>query len=142
MATIALGTAHLIIIKGVRESTLSVGKSRARNPTQNPTQQPPPNRPEPRRTLQRLRTAPCPQSTRRPYAARVTVLIKVKIKKKKPTQLSTTLTVAVVAPQRGSSTHHTPHHTPLHHSKVHPPHAAFQNILSESPCDGLTSWFE
>ena len=30
------------IIKGVRESTLSVGKSRARNPTQNPTQFDPP----------------------------------------------------------------------------------------------------
>ena len=33
------------MIKGVRESTLSVGKSRARNPTQNPTQKPTPNRP-------------------------------------------------------------------------------------------------
>ncbi len=30
----------VLIIKGVRESTLSVGKSRARNPTQNPTQNP------------------------------------------------------------------------------------------------------
>ena len=44
-----------------------------------------------------------------------------KIKKKKPTQLSTlNHSHAVVAPQRDSSTHH----TPLHHSKVHPPHAA------------------
>ena len=51
-------------IKGVRESTLSVGKSRARNPTQNPTQKPTPNRPEPGRTIQRLRTAPCPQALR------------------------------------------------------------------------------
>ena len=48
-------------------------------------------------------------------------LIKVKIKKKKPTQLSTlNHSHAVVAPQRDSSTHH----TPLHHFKVHPPHAA------------------
>ena len=38
-----------------------MGKSRARNPTQNPTQNPTPNRPEPGRTIQRLRTAPCPQ---------------------------------------------------------------------------------
>ena len=52
------------MIKGVRESTLSVGKSRARNPTQNPTQKPTPNRPEPGRTMQRLRTAPCPQALR------------------------------------------------------------------------------
>ncbi len=41
-------------------------------------------------------------------------VMKVKIKKKKPTQLSTTLTVAVavravVAPHRVSSTYHTPH---------------------------------
>ena len=54
----------VLIIKGVRESTLSVGKSRARNPTQNPTQKPTPNRPEPGRTMQRLRTAPCPQALR------------------------------------------------------------------------------
>ena len=33
-------------IKGVRESTLPVGKSHARNPTQNPT----PNRPKPSQT--------------------------------------------------------------------------------------------
>ena len=49
-----------------------------------------------------------------------TVLIKVKIKKKKPTQLSTLSHTHDTAPQRDSSTHH----TPLHHSKVHPPHAA------------------
>ena len=54
----------VLIIKGVRERTLSVGKSRARNPTQNPTQKPTPNRPEPGRTIQRLRTAPCPQALR------------------------------------------------------------------------------
>lgn len=48
------------------------------------------------------------------------VLIKVKIKKKKPTQLSTLSHTHDTAPQRDSSTHH----TPLHHSKVHPPHAA------------------
>jgi len=54
----------VLIIKGVRESTLSVGKSRARDPTQNPTQNPTPNRPEPGRTAQRLRTAPCPQALR------------------------------------------------------------------------------
>ena len=41
-----------------------MGKSRARNPTQNPTQKPTPNRPEPSRTMQRLRTAPCPQALR------------------------------------------------------------------------------
>jgi hypothetical protein len=41
--------------------------------------------------------------------------------KEKPTQLSTlNRSHAVVAPQRDSSTHH----IPLHHSKVHPPHAA------------------
>ena len=55
---------------------------------------------------------------------RTTVLIKVKIKKKKPTQLSTLNHSHAVAaphvPQRDSSTHH----TPLHHTKVHPPHAA------------------
>jgi hypothetical protein len=50
----------VLIIKGARGSTLSVGKSHARNPTQNPT----PNRPEPSRTIQRLRTAPCPQALR------------------------------------------------------------------------------
>ena len=114
----------VLIIKGVRESTLSVGKSRARNPTQNPTQKPTPNRPEPGRTIQRLRTAPCPQalrSARDAWRMARTVLIKVKIKKKKPTQLSTlNHSHAVAAPQRDSSTHH----TPLHHSKVHPPHAA------------------
>jgi hypothetical protein len=45
----------------------------------------------------------------------------VKIKKTKPTQLSTlNHSHAVVAPQRDSSTHH----NLLHHSKVHPPHAA------------------
>jgi len=76
-----------------------VGKSRARNPTQNPTQKPTPNRPEPGRTIQRLRTAPCPQALRSARDAwrahgpsseetAQTVLIKVKIKKKKPTQLS------------------------------------------------------
>jgi hypothetical protein len=75
-----------------------VGKSRARNPTQNPTQKP------------------------------RTVLIKVKIKKKKPTQLSTlNHSHAVVAPQRESSTHH----TLLHHSKVHPPHAAVVSFYEE-----------
>ena len=58
------GLGTVLIIKGVRESTLSVGKSRARNPTQNPTQNPTPNRPEPGRTIQRLRTAPCPQTRR------------------------------------------------------------------------------
>ena len=49
-----------------------------------------------------------------------TVLIKVKIKKQKE-KINSTLnhSHAVVAPQRDSSTHH----TPLHHSKVHPPHA-------------------
>ena len=41
-----------------------MGKSRARNPTQNPSQKPTPNRPEPSRTMQRLRTAPCPQALR------------------------------------------------------------------------------
>jgi len=41
-----------------------VGKSRARNPTRNPTQKPTSNRPEPGRTTQRLRTAPCPQVLR------------------------------------------------------------------------------
>jgi len=49
-----------------------------------------------------------------------TVLIKVKIKKKKPTQLSTLSHAHDTAPQRDSCTHH----TPLHHSKVHPPRAA------------------
>ena len=34
----------------------------------------------------------------------------------------------VVAPQRDSSTHH----TPLHHSKVHPPHAAGWRFLLDS----------
>ena len=47
-------------------------------------------------------------------------MMKVKIKKKKPTQLSTLNHTHDTAPQRDSSTHH----TPLHHSKVHPPHAA------------------
>jgi hypothetical protein len=41
-----------------------VGKSRARDPIQNPTQNPTSNRPEPGRTAQRLRTAPCPQALR------------------------------------------------------------------------------
>ena len=49
-----------------------------------------------------------------------TVLIKVKIKKKKPTQLSALNHTHDTAPQRDSSTYH----TPLHHSKVHPPLAA------------------
>ena len=39
-----------------------LGKS-ARNPP-SPTQKPTPNRPEPGRTMQRLRTAPCPQALR------------------------------------------------------------------------------
>ena len=47
-----------------------------------------------------------------------TVLIKVNIKKKKPTQLSTLNHSHVVAPQRDSSRHHTPHDTPPHHSKI------------------------
>ena len=55
---------QVLIIKGVRESTLSVGKSHARDPTQNSTQNPTPNRPEPGRTIQRLRTAPCQQALR------------------------------------------------------------------------------
>jgi hypothetical protein len=56
------------------------------------------------------------------------VLIKVKIKKKKPTQLSTlNHSHAVVAPQRESSTHK----TLLHHSKVHPPHAAGRRTKSK-----------
>ena len=46
-------------------------------------------------------------------------LIKVKIKKKKPTQLSTLNHTHDTAPQRDSSTHH----TPLHHSKVKSAHA-------------------
>ena len=41
-----------------------MGKPHARNPTQNPIQNPTPNRPEPRRTIQRLRTAPCLQALR------------------------------------------------------------------------------
>ena len=54
-----------------------------------------------------------------------TVLMKVKIKKKKPTQLSIlNHSHAVVAPQRDSSTHH----TTLHHSKVHP-----GNYFNRSP---------
>ena len=40
----------------------------------------------------------------------------IKIKKKKPTQLSTLSHTHDTAPQRESCTHH----TPLHHSKVHP----------------------
>ena len=50
-------------IKGVGKA-LSRWENPARNPTQNPTQNPTPNRPEPGRTIQRLRTAPCPQVIR------------------------------------------------------------------------------
>ena len=61
-----------------------------------------------------------PPKTHRRQRSGHTVLIKVKIKKKKPTQLSTLSHTHDTAPQRESCTHH----TPLHHSKVHPPHAA------------------
>jgi hypothetical protein len=55
----------------------------------------------------------------------------VKIKKKKPTQLSTLNHSHVAAPQRDSSTHH----TPPHHSKVHPPHAARGGMAHEEQND-------
>jgi hypothetical protein len=133
------------MIKEVRERTLSVGKSRARKPTQNHTQNPTPNRPEPGRTIQRLRTAPCPcpqalrsargawrahgpiseetahtpcntRSRQGPQARSGTESYAWKNQKEKN---NSTLnhSHAVVAPHRDSSTHH----TPLHHSKVHPP---------------------
>ena len=74
----------VLIIKGVRESTPSVGKSRARNPTRNPTQKPTSNRPEPG-------------------------LIKVKIKKKKPTLNSQLPTTPTTQHPKGIAAHITPH---------------------------------
>ena len=74
--------------------------------------------PAPRDLPEHLAMKVRPRPVRVPAAR--TVLIKVKIKKKKPTQLSTLSHTHDTAPQRDSSTHH----TPLHHSKVHPPHAA------------------
>ena len=77
--------------------------------------------PAPRDLPERLAMKVRPRPVRVPAARlRRPVLIKVKIKKKKPTQLSTLNHTHDTAPQRDSSTHH----TPLHHSKVHPPHAA------------------
>ena len=67
------------------------------------------------------RRVPAPRDLPEHLAMKVrTVLIKVKIKKKKPTQLSTLSHTHDTAPQRDSCTHH----TPLHHSKVHP-HTTF-----------------
>ena len=54
----------VLIIKGVRESTLSVGKSRARNPTQNPTQKPTPNRPATRTRPSHTKTQKRPGSNK------------------------------------------------------------------------------
>ena len=66
-------------------------------------------------------SAPSARTGRAPASAHdSSTVLKVKIKKKKPTQLSTLSHSHDTAPQRDSSTHH----TPLHHSKVHPPHAA------------------